>query len=108
MDALDTNRWFGELVTEPPDALEVGSESAEPRGDFVRLTATTRIAWTERSRHIDLFVMGEHVEIPRVELEYLVPLCRGDWLERKLMLNQADTLYQYLLLKGALTDEEIG
>ena len=108
MHALDTNRWFGELVTEPGDALELDAESAEPHGDFVRLIPTTRIAWTAQPRHIDLFVMGEHTEIQREELECLVALCRGDWLERKSMLDQADTLYQYLCLKGALTDEEIG
>jgi 50S ribosomal protein L16 3-hydroxylase len=107
MDALDTNRWFGELVTEPGDALELYTESAGPQGDFVRLIPTTRIAWIAQTRHIDLFVMGEHTEIQREELECLVMLCRGDWLERRLMLDQADTLYHYLCSKSALTDEEI-
>ena len=107
MDALDTNRWFGELVTEPGDDHELDSESLNPQDDFVRLSPTTRIAWTAQAQHIDLFVMGEHTEIPTEELKYLVTLCRGDWLERTSMLEEADTLYQYLCQKGALTDEEI-
>ena len=107
LDALDSGRWFGEVVTEVGEDLDNTRLPAALQADQVRLHPATRIAWREREDSIDVFVDGGHFEAPLSALEHLMALCNGDWIQRRELIDGTETLFDMLCETGSLTDEDL-
>ena len=71
--------------------------------DALQLHPEHKVAWMERSEHVDLFVDGTHFEIPLSELSSAISLCSGDSCDRKALSDKAAELYEILSDTGALT-----
>ena len=106
IDALDSGQWFGEVITEGSGERDQNHEPTVLLSDQVRLHPATRIAWMEREESIDLFVDGAHFEVPLTSAEKLIAVCGGDWVSRRELAEEAETLYENLCQTGALTDED--
>lgn len=106
-DALDSGRWLGEVVTEVRESRDPVQGDQVIHNEHIRLSPASRVAWMESLAHIDLFVDGVHFEVPLPSLDWLIALCRGDWLERRALADEAAPLYECLCETGAFTDEEI-
>ena len=104
IDALDDQRWLGEVVTDIDD--EGGNETPAPhiaiRPDLVKLHSGTRLAWRERSDRIDLFINGDYHAVPLGALTYAIALCQGDSLDRETLAREASELYDILTKQDAL------
>ena len=107
LDALDSGRWFGEVVTEVGEDLDNTHLPAALQADQVRLHPAIRIAWREREDRIDVFINGSHFEAPLNALEHLMALCNGDWIQRCELIDATETLFETLCETGALTDEDL-
>ena len=107
LDALDSGRWFGEVMTEGGGDSDSAHLQAAPQGDQVRLHPAARIAWRERDESIDVFIDGIHFEVPLTSLEQLIALCNGEWVQRQELAEATETLFEMLCETGALTDEDI-
>ena len=107
LDALDSGRWFGEVVTESGEDPDNTHLQAALQGDRVCLHPATRIAWREREDSIDVFIDGSHCEVPLSALEHLMALCNGDWIQRRELFDATETLFDMLCETGALTDEDL-
>ena len=98
LDALDSGRWFGEVVTESGEDPDNTHLQAALQGDRVCLHPATRIAWREREDSIDVFIDGGHFEVPLSALEHLMALCNGDWIQRRELIDAAETLFDLSLI----------
>ena len=107
LDALDSGRWFGEVVTEVGEDLDNTHLPAALQADQVRLHPAIRIAWREREDRIDVFINGSHFEAPLNALEHLMALCNGGWVQRRELAEATETLFETLCETGALTDEDL-
>ena len=107
LEALDSGRWFGEVVTEVGGDVDSLHPQAAPQADEVRLHPATRIAWREREDTIDVFIDGGHFEVPLNGLEHLMALCNGGWIQRSELIEASETLFDTLCETGALTDEDL-
>jgi len=106
LDALDSGRWFGEVMTEGSGDPDHTYPLDAPQGDQLRLHPATRIAWRERESTIDMFIDGEHFEVPLNSLKPLMALCSGEWVQRRELAEATETLFAALRETGALTDED--
>ena len=106
LDALDSGRWFGEVITEGGGEPDSAHLQVALQGDQVRLHPATRIAWWEREDTIDVFIDGGHFEVPLNSLEPLMALCSGEWVQRHELAEATETLFEALRETGALTDED--
>ena len=106
LDALDSGRWFGEVMTEGGGDPDHTYPLDAPQGDQLRLHPATRIAWRERESTIDMFIDGEHFEVPLNSLKPLMALCSEEWVQRRELAEATETLFAALRETGALTDED--
>ena len=106
LDALDSGRWFGEVITEGDGDTDHTHHPAAVHADQVRLNPATRIAWRERENTIDMFIDGGHFEVPLHSLKPLIALCSGEWVQRHELAEATETLFEALRETGALTDED--
>jgi 50S ribosomal protein L16 3-hydroxylase len=105
IDALDSGQWFGEVITEGSGERDQTHEPTVLLSDQVRLHPAARIAWLAREESIDLFIDGAHFEVPLALVDKLIAVCSGDWVTRRELAEEAETLYEHLCETGALTDE---
>jgi ribosomal protein L16 Arg81 hydroxylase len=106
LDALDSGRWFGEVITEGDGDTDHTHHPAAVHADQVRLNPATRIAWRQREKTIDMFIDGSHFEVPLNSLKPLMALCSGAWVQRRELAEATEILFQALRETGALTDED--
>jgi ribosomal protein L16 Arg81 hydroxylase len=106
IDALDSGQWCGEVVTEGGEERDQTHEPTVGLSDQVRLHPAARIAWLAQEESIDLFVDGAHFEVPLTSVDKLIAVCGGDWVTRRELAEEAETLYENLCETGALTDED--
>ena len=106
LDALDSHRWFGEVMTEGRKDHDHSREPTVTQSDQVRLHPATRIAWSAQEECIDLFIDGDHFEVPLTSLEQLMAICSGVWVQRRELAEASETLFETLWETGALTDED--
>ena len=106
LNALDTGRWFGEVVTEGRDERDQIRDATVRLTGQVRLHPATKIAWIEREENIDLFIDGSHFHLPLTSLDRLIAVCSGGWVNRSELAGENETLYETLCETNALTDED--
>ena len=106
LDALDSDQWFGEVITEGDGEPNHPSPVTAPQGEQVRLHPAIRIAWRERELTIDVFIDGGHCEVPLNALGHLIALCSGEWIQSRELARTSETLFETLYEAGALTDED--
>ena len=108
IDALDDQRWLGEVVTE---TLGSDWDDEHPHGALheqgpVKLHTEAKLAWTEQKHQVDLFLNGTHHRLSLSELPHVITLCSGKSVNRALLEHEAEALYRVLLEYGALVPEE--
>ena len=57
-------------------------------------------------RPIDVFIDGDHCEMPLNALGHLITLCSGEWIQRGELARTSEALFEALCEAGALTDED--
>jgi len=107
-DALDDNRWFGQIVTGDVrlDDYALSDPPSLPIGPLLRLSRDARIAWTEREQHLDVFINGDTFAVPARAMQNLMALCRGESVQRLDLSSHDEELYDALVMMGALEDDE--
>jgi 50S ribosomal protein L16 3-hydroxylase len=107
-DALDDNRWLGQVVTGDVrlDGHEQFDSPSVPMGPLLRLSHHVRIAWTEREQHLDVFINGDTFVVPATAMQNLMALCRGESLQRHDLCRHDEALYDALVMMSALEDDE--
>ena len=108
IDALDDQRWLGEVVTE---TLGSDWDDEHPHGalheqGLVKLHTEAKLAWTEQKHQVDLFLNGTHHRLSLSELPHVITLCSGKSVNRAMLEHEAEALYRVLLEYGALVPEE--
>jgi 50S ribosomal protein L16 3-hydroxylase len=105
-DALDNHRWFGETVTREraSEADDFFDSQLSLTGPCVRLSGRTRVAWTEREQHLDVFINGETFEVPSSAIHNLMALCRQEHLVLAHLADADETLLTALVAMGAIED----
>lgn len=106
-DALDDNRWLGQIVTGDVrlDGHDPSDPPSVPMGPSLRLSHHVRIAWTEREQHLDVFINGDTFEVPATAMQNLMALCRGKSVQRLDLARHDEALYQALVMMSALEDD---
>jgi 50S ribosomal protein L16 3-hydroxylase len=114
MNQPRSNRWFGELVTEPrytiePDPAEVSAELALLRHgvECVERSPAAKLAWQQDAHDLTVFANGESLECVMSALPSLLTLCGGQPLIGESLdnaLSDPDTaaLLENLLLRGCI------
>ncbi len=108
IDALDDQLWLGEVVTETAGSVwddEYPHNALREKGP-VKLHAETKLAWTEQTHQVDLFLNGTHHRLSLSELPHVITLCSGKPVDRALLVREAGELYDVLFDNGALISEE--
>ncbi len=87
LDQVDTNHWFGELITEQglgdvPDDEVQGSQLRQCHEDArcAHMQPGARIAWQQEAEGIVVFANGQLKRFPETVLTALIPLCEGAML----------------------------
>lgn len=105
-DALDDDRWFGEIVTRNhrTHTDDVSDSTLPLTGPFVRLSGSARVAWTSRKQHLNVFINGETFIVPSSAIQNLEALCRQEAVALASLSDSDDELLSALKEMGALED----
>ena len=108
IDALDDQRWLGEVVTETSGS---DWDDEQPHGALheqgpVKLHAEAKLAWTEQTHEVDLFLNGIHHRLPLSELPHVITLCSGKSVDRAILEHEAEALYGVLIDNDVLISKE--
>ena len=107
LDALDDNRWFGEIVTTIGGAVDANGTPVPVSpllGPLVRLTGYARVAWTAHEEHLDVFINGETFATPLSAIPCLITLCNGERMPLESLAQAAPELIEALTAMEALED----
>ncbi len=112
-----SNRWFGELVTEPRYLLEATDEEIdnesqllENGASLVTLLPSSKLAWQEAGEQIIVYANGSSLDAPGSVLPMLTSLCeqqqiQGHALSRAVSCAQSLALLNALLGMACITVE---
>ena len=113
-----SNRWFGELVTEPRYAAEEAtdgeiryeSQLLAQGASLVTLLPSSKLAWQEAGEQIIVYANGNSLDAPSSVLPVLTSLCeqqqvQGDTLSRAISCTESLALLNALLSMACITVE---